>query len=365
MFAPVILMGNQTSYFTRYVLLFSMLLLLASCTKEGDTIYLPDPNEPTLSTAPLVTVVYDTEGVGDLGYNDIIYAGVERAAAKHGLQTFQLTPTSLIEGQNYLDAAIQRMTSATDNIRRLLIVASPIYDDYIRKNNHRLADSPNADLLYLETRNPLDGKGSTLYLSYFGAMYEAGALSPYVAEKALVIGANPKNESVATAIKGYSEGVESSKKRIELETVYLSQEAGGGFSIADTAALRLMNAFYKEDLETLLVPICGGASHTFGRLSHISSSYCFLGIDRQSESSYYSPLSAVKHIDRAVAQCIDQWMSAEGMPKHQAFGLASGYTEVVLHPMDNDIKKSLETLTEEMKRQIHDEAVRKEGAYEK
>ena len=31
------------------------------------------------------------------------------------------------------------------------------------------------NLLYLETSEPLDGKGSTLCLPYYGAMYEGGA----------------------------------------------------------------------------------------------------------------------------------------------------------------------------------------------
>ena len=44
------------------------------------------------------------------------------------------------------------------------------------------ADAPSAKplvtdnaLLYLETSEPLDGKGSTLCLPYYGAMYEGGA----------------------------------------------------------------------------------------------------------------------------------------------------------------------------------------------
>lgn len=365
MINPAILMKNLVGGINKNVFLLFLLLLFAACTKEGDTIYLPDPNEPTLSKAPLVTVVYDTEGIGDLGYNDLIFVGVERAAANFGLQTLHLTPESLSEGQGYLETAIQHMTSTKDTIRRLLIVASPVYDDFIRKNNQRLAGNPHADLLFLETRNPLDGKGSSLYISYYGAMYEAGALSPYVAEKALIVGANPKNESVATAIKGFSDGAASCNMPLALQTFYLSQEIDGGFSIADTTALHVMKNFSQSDSQMLLVPICGGASHTFGRLVQLTYSYLLMGIDRQSESNYYSPLSAVKHIDRAVAQCIEQWLSVEGMPKHQAYGLASGYTEVVLHPMDSEIKKSLETLTQEKKTEIHDEAVRKEQAHEK
>ena len=52
-------------------------LLLASCTKDGDTIYMPDPNEEQASTAPLVTVIYGDNSLGDRSYCDMIYESVE------------------------------------------------------------------------------------------------------------------------------------------------------------------------------------------------------------------------------------------------------------------------------------------------
>ena len=75
------------------------MLTFAACTKEGDVIYQTDPADAP-SAKPLVTVIYDPNGVGDGNYNA---------------------------------------------------------------------------LLYLETSEPLDGKGSTLCLPYYGAMYEGGA----------------------------------------------------------------------------------------------------------------------------------------------------------------------------------------------
>ncbi|MBR6087189.1 MAG: hypothetical protein IKP84_04805, partial [Prevotella sp.] len=55
-----------------------------SCSKDGDIVYLPDPEEQKASTAPLVTVVYDADGVGDQSYNDLIYRGVEETADRYG-----------------------------------------------------------------------------------------------------------------------------------------------------------------------------------------------------------------------------------------------------------------------------------------
>jgi len=87
-------------------------------------------------------------------------------------------------------------------------------------------------------------------------------------------------------------------------------------------------------------------------------------------NSTQSSLSCVKHIDRAVALCISQWLSPEGMPKHQSLGLADGYTDVVVTP-DNSFLYGIISfadgyeLTDEMRAKIHEDAIRKEAEYEK
>ena len=67
-----------------------MLLALVACTKEGDTIYQPNPNEKKPPTTPLVTVIYGPNGLGDRSYNDLIYKGVEMAAKLYGVRILQL-----------------------------------------------------------------------------------------------------------------------------------------------------------------------------------------------------------------------------------------------------------------------------------
>ena len=160
-----------------FVLLAS--LLLTGCTKEGDTIYQPNPNEEQPATTPFVTVIYGPNGLGDRSYNDLIYKGIEMAAKQYGLRTLQLAPESEAQGLAYLETMFRQMESASDTVRRLFITPSPVYDDFIRKNNKRLEANPYADLLYMETTTPLEGKGSTFYIDYYGAMYMGGCMAQY------------------------------------------------------------------------------------------------------------------------------------------------------------------------------------------
>ena len=154
------------------ILIFAAMLTLAACTKEGDVIYQTDPADAP-SAKPLVTVIYDPNAVGDGNYNDLIYQSGEQAAKEHDLRTMHLSPSSRTEGLAYLETLFEQMSAAQDTVRRLFIVAAASYDDYLRRNNNRLAANPYTDLLYLETSEPLDGKGSTLYLPYYGRIRHA------------------------------------------------------------------------------------------------------------------------------------------------------------------------------------------------
>ena len=82
-------LGHHLRIMKKIILILAAMLTLAACTKEGDVIYQTAP-----STTPLVTVIYDPNGVGDGNYNDLIYQGVEQAAREHGLRTMQLSPST-------------------------------------------------------------------------------------------------------------------------------------------------------------------------------------------------------------------------------------------------------------------------------
>ena len=309
------------------------------------------------------------DALGDGGYNDLIYQGVEQAAKEYGLRTMQLSPVTREEGLAYLQTVFQQMEAAQDTVRRLFIVAATSYDDYLRQNNNRLEKNDYADLLYLETSTPLNGKGYTLYLPFYGAMYEAGAVAPVIAPEVLLVAANPEIESVKEAVEAFTEGFRTDYVAADddrqLVIQYLSDGVSGGFAVADTTAMRLL---YQHDWQTwsqLMVPVCGGAGSTFRRLIEIMGGYDYVGVDA-TVTSPHCPFSAVKHIDRAVALCIGQWLSAEGMPKHQVLGLADGYTELVVHPYTNSHKQAFsEQLTEALRTKIYNDAVRKEAEHEK
>ena len=316
-----------------WLFLLATILAFVACTKEGDTIYQPNPDEEQPSTAPLVTVIYGPNSLGDRSYCDKIYRGVEASASKHGIRTLHLMPESMEQGQTYLEMMFQQMESAQDSVSRLFIATSPVYDEFIRKNNHRLERNPYADLLYLETSTPLEGKGSTLYIDYYGAMYMAGCFSKYTfnIDLFLLILANPYTQSVVEAGEGFVDGFNDSEKLWEFEKIlkikYLSDEPGGGFQLADTTALRIYQevANNEEDANICVVPVCGGAMNAFYRILPPLSKYICID-DYISLNGPFNYGNVIKHIDWVLDDYIEKWLNAT-MPKHQTFGLADGGTE--------------------------------------
>ena len=362
-------MTRKTSDILMTVLSTVVILALTACSKDGDTIYQTPPEEQP-AQSPLVTVVYDPDALGDRSFNDLIYQGVEQAAKEYGLRTLQLSPSSLQEGLAYLETMFQNLSTMPDTIRRLVIITTPTYDEFVRKNNHRLENNPHVDLLYLEARTPLEGKGSTLYIPYYGAMFEGGAIAPHFTNEVLVVGANPENKSVHDAIQGFCDGfatnifpVDDEEKTCDVE--YLGNHVDEGFSIADTTALKFLMERREKYSMPLLVPICGGAATTFHRMNEVVYHYMQVGVDVTTVSTF-SPLSVVKHMDRAVNLCIQQWLSAEGMPKHQSLGLAEGYTGIYVNPVATlNSWGYYGELTGEILQAAHDEAIRKEAEYER
>lgn len=197
-------------------------------------------------------------------------------------------------------------------------------------------------------------------------MYEAGAISPLICSDIMVIGSNTVDRTVHDAIEGFSDGHATNLfnnlgENIykPLNTVYLADQAGQGYIISDSTALRTIRSLQTRPV--LMVPICGGASFTFQRIADIiSGGYLYMGIDCATPSLLCAH-SVVKHIDRAISLCIDQWISEEGMPKHQRLGLSAGYTELVIHPVWDYADYYLKsTLTDEVMDNLHQEAIRKE-----
>ena len=328
------------------LILCCCLALFASCVKAGDIVYVPNPNEEKADGAPMVVVLYGPNDLGDRSYCDLIYRGVETAAQRYGLRTLQLSPESEEQGRAYLEKIFSQMEDVTDTVRRLFITPSSVYNDYIRANNRRLEVNPRADLLYMETTTPLEGKGSTLYIDYYGAMYMGGCLAHYTDKTAAsLILANPYTQAVREAAEGFAAGVnDTPRSPMPLHARYLSDEPAGGFAVADSTMLRILN----EDeyfSDSIYIPICGGSIHSLIRAmrAFIWITFGYVGVDGDLNADRYCYFSIIKNIDRVMEDYVGLWLDGD-LPKHQTLGLKEGSTGVVINGAKVKVKLDLDSL---------------------
>lgn len=96
------------------------------------------------------------------------------------------------------------------------------------------------------------------------------------------------------------------EKKKHLNTTYLDETGEGGYIIADTTAMRMIHQWVADSIYDI-VPVCGGAFNTFWRMNEIEFDRLFIvGIDNEYHARN-SHLSVVKHIDRAMSLCTEQY----------------------------------------------------------
>ena len=296
-------------------------LLFAACSDD-------DPREVQQDETPMLVVVYPIDGLGDRSYVDNIYRGVEKVALEYGLKVQHLMPYTYEEGTTYIENFMK--SDAEEPNRRLYIITEPSFEELVVRLAPQFAESDKRQLLFLETRKEILN-AHTLYLPFYGVNFAAGRLAQQMADvnRVAIFQANDQLAILKEATQGFTEGFEAGEGQ-SLNT-YIMDEGFLGFAMAD----KLYQESYRiNELFDLVLPLCGGSAQGLFRYNreYPTNSFYTVGIDE--DMSVYSdrvPFSCVKHMDRIVQLCVEQWMEGE-LPPHQSLGLKEGYTELVLAP---------------------------------
>lgn len=331
----------------RYLNYFAVFIVisLTSCTKDVDYEY--------IDQSPIVAVLFSPNGLGDLSFSDNIYRGAEEAAAQYGVRIQILEPGTIEEGEEYL--RLMYKASSIDSVKHLCIVSDATYADIIKKHTEMIPNTPSNQMLFLDVRE-ISEKAHTVYLPFYGALYEAGCLAQSMDDvnNVAIFSANNYMPSLVDGVKGFTDGLHSEGDK-KLNTYYMGTGIEG-FSMADT----LYNVSYRIDsVFDMVVPLCGGSVQGLLRYNreHPKSFYT-VGID--ADMSGYTkrvPFSCLKRMDKVITHCIGQWLSDEGLPHQQTLGLEEGFTEVSI---PDEYQPLLKTKLEK----IHQNAIQKEKEYE-
>lgn len=306
--------------FVNIAVIFSLLLSCVSCGKETYPYDVPAETE--------VYVMFSPGGLGDQGYNDLILTGFLRLRQAYPDICFIFyTPDSVEEAETIVTDWIAAPAGSGDE---LFVLASSDYEDMIKGvlDGQSRYDSPGSgkDILLIESSNRDSLPVRTLRISIYGASYLAGlsAAGQYGDRPALVVGANPNDEPVLSAVYGFMDGWKSAAAT-GIDTVFMSTDWNG--FIMSEEAYRKMGEWAQA--YGFVFPVAGGTNNgIYKYLREYPGSMKTAGMDTD-QSYLCSDIigSVLKHIDRLVYDAVSQWIETGDIAEEGYCGLHDGYAE--------------------------------------
>jgi len=276
-----------------------------------------------------VTAVLTPTGLGDLGYNDQMYLGLCYIREELDCEVVERRPSSTDQGIAMAKEWMQQ--TPQQGKHRLLILCDEGYEKAVRLMSWK--NSEESSVLQLDCQDD-DLDIYTRSMPLYGACRVVGRLCKETLtdtdKHATLVLANPRDYSINEGKEGFLEGAQM--KGVEVDVYYLSDEAGSGYSAADS----LYHLCYEIAPQTgFLLPLAGGSNkgvYRYGRESHTHFIWtCALDSDL-SYLSYSAAYGIMKYIDQMLLDFARRWKNGEPNEKHQICGLASGYTKVEVNP---------------------------------
>ena len=302
------------------------LLTAVSCSKDGQ------PQGEEMDNTPVVVMLCSPYGLGDINYEDRMLAAIERKAKEKSLRTYVISPLYRGSGK---DDMLEYMEKHRDGVKRLYVVFSPVYDQYfgfMEELSEALPADETSQLLLVGQPSELDIH--TVEINTYGLYYTAGVLAAKLTEgeeDAIYCDYDLGDEYLVQGGAGFRDAVVANvdyEPRIygedcmdDEEYYYLEQYL--------SSDVYVYNDFGRFCL-FLRQPIFKAAVLRDPQMIH---TYYTAGLDL--DCSLYSDrvaFSCVRHVDRLMENCIDQWLSAEGLPKSQSYGFDSEYCSLVVSP---------------------------------
>lgn len=319
------ILQNKTMKIKHIIFLTIFCCLCSSCSKSDDS-----EGRSVTDSRPVVVALFTPFGLGDVTREDVICKGIINAAQQKGLKTIILPPQYYREsGYNSLLSTIKSLSSA-DAPHLYFIVSG--YDRYMNDIIDALKQDKNGQLL---VEGPSTGAAEihNITLSPYGASYVAGTLAARMypdEEQAIDILYDSSDYGMRETALGFADGCNSIRTAPPYMMDYFDPDDDEGFyfSYGGTYGLYEFNSF-----TNFLLPCHKNYYRTLVTCPEMAQTFHFLGIDSDLSSySHMVPFSSVRHFDKAIEHCITQWLSPEGLPHSQWYGLGSEYVELTVSP---------------------------------
>lgn len=307
--------------FVRHQIFMYMLFLLTACSSDesGERM---SSLEPPLS----LTVVFATDGLGDMTYNDDILTGVLSFYNLHeeNLELRLLPPTSHEQGEKEIDAWF---TDAHHNSgqKTLLLLASSEWEQTLSRFNAPLPNGKQVIVMETKINQWKDGI-SAFNISLYGPCYLAGRVMAYNGEKeACIVLASQMDTKLKEGVDGFRAGMTDAFPDAHVTELYLSND-NFGYAMEDSA-FAISARINQENLYDCILPLCGGSALGIYRYFNEYSNVSVVGMDADcSAFSYAVKFSVVRQVGQLIHEYLEMWLNNQELPKYRNYLLDDGYT---------------------------------------
>lgn len=312
------------------LILAAGLLFLACCSGTGDLH--PD-------SEPVVTVLFDDGGLGDLGYQDNIFESLCRIFEKSLNDCKFRMEVYIPETEDELSSTMHNWLSKEKSSPELLVSASYTYADYVSRHIDALPDGLS-EMLFLDC-NTDNGHFYSRYIPLYGTGYYAGLIVRHLGiEKAAVILANKLNKPIYECYEGFRDGFSAAGGHIsDSDLYYLDYENNSGY--ADAKSAYVLSSELEQKGYKFILPVCGGSAQG---VFHYTRSHnrnvpdeqtgtmpfftCGVDVD-QGKNSAAILFSMLKKYDAIIEEFISDWLHGIERERCMRLTLDSGYEDIV------------------------------------
>ncbi len=275
---------------------------------------------------PRLTVITSISGLGDMGYNDKIMAGVMKFYESHDLEMNLIRPQNEEEVKQHISLWLDE---TKNEHKSLLLLADNEYEKILRQTDITVSATQKILLFESHSTTDLPNGVYTFYINRYGVSYLAGCMAREH-KSATIIAAMPENTLLEESIKGFSDGYNSTGNSRDVNIIYLSKDETG-FSMPDKAFQVVGNIE-----NSFILPLAGGSNSGIYKYSRETPFYLSLIAGMDTDCSLFSPripFSIVINIDKLVEQYLSEWYNGYEFEKNKTYGLEDGITDIVISPV--------------------------------
>lgn len=329
----------------KYIIPAILLTILTGCTKTG-------PDNPVRDEVTVHWAI-SPGGLGDMGYNDIIFGGISAAASRYDFGLYYYRPESAEEMVPVVEQwAAEPQAEGT---RSLFVLGASDYEVTVRALMDKgVFPLPKGkDMLMLEYFAD-DLPVHTIGIVAMSAAYLAGCVADSLDRTPAVIAATLSDPQSLAAAEAFCLGADAEHPD-SVDVIELS-DGYSGFYMADSLYRMCPDLTARYDF---FFPYAGGTALGMYRyMRDYSGPWMVVGMDM--DQSDLAPdnmcCSMIKRIDRAVVLWMDSYIRGEEIPLRTIHGMESGL--ISLFPSEG-----YETLIEDVTARHRDRALEIEQIY--